>query len=118
MREACMPCLRPGVRDNIHIGREAGRTQMKKLLLLGALTAITLFQAAQPSEAYFRGKWCAKMDAGGGSVGERCDFPTFETCRSYVNAQPKSWCVPNQWRAENWGIVGDRAEERFNRIYR
>jgi hypothetical protein len=26
--------------------------------------------------------------------------------------------VPNQWRAENWGIVGDRAEERFNRIYR
>jgi hypothetical protein len=33
---------------------------MKKLLLLGALTAITLFQAAQPSEAYFRGKWCAK----------------------------------------------------------
>jgi hypothetical protein len=41
------------------LGREAGRTQMKKLLLLGALTAITLFQAAQPSEAYFRGKWCA-----------------------------------------------------------
>ena len=81
---------------------------MKKLLLLGALTAITLFQAAQPSEAYFRGKWCAKTDSGGGVVGERCDFPTFETCRSYVNAYPKSWCVQNQWRAENWGIIGDR----------
>jgi hypothetical protein len=91
---------------------------MKKLLLLGALTAITLFQAAQPSEAYFRGKWCAKMDAGGGSVGERCDFPTFETCRSYVNAQPKSWCVQNQWRAENGCITGLRAEEHSNRIYR
>ena len=40
------------------------------------------------------------------------------TGRAYVNAQPKSWCVQNQWRADNWGIVGDRAEERFNRIYR
>jgi hypothetical protein len=113
-----MPCLRRGVRETFTLGREAGRTQMKKLLLLGALTAITLFQATQPSEAYFRGKWCAKTDSGGGVVGERCDFPTFETCRSYVNAYPKSWCVQNQWRAENWGIVGDRAEERFNRIYR
>ena len=55
-------------------------------------------QALRSSEAYFRGKWCAKMDSGGGVVGERCDFPTFETCRSYVNAQPKSWCVQNQWR--------------------
>jgi hypothetical protein len=87
---------------------------MKKLLLLGALTAITLFQAAQPSEAYFRGKWCAKMDAGDGSVGERCDFPTFETCRSYVNAQPKSWCVQNQWRADNWGIVSSSGQHAAN----
>jgi hypothetical protein len=59
---------------------------MKKLLLIGALAAVALVQA-QPSQAYFRGKWCAKLDNGGGSVGERCDFPNFETCRAYVNAQ-------------------------------
>jgi len=90
---------------------------MKKLLLLGALTAITLFQAAQPSEAYFRGKWCAKMDAGAGVVGERCDF------RTSKSAAPTSTPSEVVVRAEpvarrHWGIVGDRAEEHFNRIYR
>jgi hypothetical protein len=44
---------------------------MKKFLLIATVAATALVQA-QPSEAYFRGKWCAKMDAGGGSVGERC----------------------------------------------
>ncbi len=73
---------------------------------------------ATPSDAYFRGKWCAKMDSGGGAVGERCDFPTFETCRSYVNAQPRSFCVQNQWNAGNWGITDDRTEAEFNRRYR
>jgi hypothetical protein len=90
---------------------------MKKLLLIGAL-ALTALVQAQPSEAYFRGKWCAKMDAGGGSVGERCDFPTFETCRSYVNAQPRSWCVQNQWNAGNWGVTDNRTEFEFNRRHR
>jgi hypothetical protein len=90
---------------------------MKKLLLVGALAATALVYS-QPSEAYFRGKWCAKTDSGAGVVGERCDFPNFETCRAYVNSYPKSFCVQNQWRAENWDIGGDRAEERFNRIYR
>ena len=90
---------------------------MKKLLLIGALAAAALTYS-QPSHAYFRGNWCAKVDSGAGVVGERCDFPNFETCRSYINAYPKSFCVQNQWRASNWGIMSDRAEERFNRIYR
>ena len=74
---------------------------MKKLLLLGALAAIGLVQASQPSEAYFRGKWCAKMDQGGGVVGERCDFPNFETCRSYVNTHSpdRSACRTNGTQA-------------------
>jgi hypothetical protein len=90
---------------------------MKKLLLIGAL-AITALVQVQPSEAYFRGKWCAKIDSGAGSVGERCDFPTFETCRSYVNAQPRSFCVQNQWNAGNLGVPDNRTEFEFNRRYR
>ncbi len=90
---------------------------MKKLLLIAALATTALVQA-QPSQAYFRGSWCAKIDQGGGSVGERCDFPTFATCRHYVNSQPKSFCVQNQWSAQNWGAVDDGTEERFNWRYR
>jgi hypothetical protein len=90
---------------------------MKKLLLIGAL-ALTALVQAQPSEAYFRGNWCAKIDQGGGVVGERCDFPNFETCRAYLNAQPKSFCTQNQWNARNWGITDDRTEFEFNRRFR
>jgi len=90
---------------------------MKKLLMIGALAATALVQA-QPSRAYFRGTWCAKIDAGGGSVQERCDFPNFATCRNYVNSQPKSFCVQNQWSAQNWGVANDAVEERFNWRYR
>ena len=90
---------------------------MKKLLLIAALATTALVQA-QPSQAYFRGTWCAKLDIGGGVSQERCDFPTFATCRAYVNAQPRSFCVQNQWRADNWGVADDRSEYRFNRVYR
>ena len=90
---------------------------MKKLLLIGALAAAALVQA-QPSQAYFRGDWCAKIESGGGANQERCDFPNFATCRAYVNAQPKSFCVQNQWSAPNWGVADDRTEFHFNRRFR
>jgi hypothetical protein len=51
-------------------------------------------------------------------VQERCDFPSFATCRNYVNAQPKSSCTQNQWSAGNWGVNDDATEERFNSRYR
>jgi len=90
---------------------------MKRLLIIAALASIALIQA-QPSRAYFRGNWCAKIDAGGGAVQERCDFPTFTTCRNYIVSQSRSFCVQNQWRASNWGIADNESEYRFNRIYR
>jgi hypothetical protein len=90
---------------------------MKKLLLIAALATTAIVQA-QPSQAYFRGAWCAKIDQGGGSVGERCDFPTFATCRAYIVGKSRSFCVPNQWRADNWGVADDRTKHRFNRVYR
>jgi hypothetical protein len=90
---------------------------MRKILILGALAATAMIQA-QPSEASFRGLWCAKQDIGGGTVQERCDFPTFASCYRYVGSMPKSFCVPNQWRADNWGIDEDRDGNRFNWRYR
>jgi hypothetical protein len=92
---------------------------MTKILLIAALatTAPALVQA-QPSQAYFRGNWCAKIDQGGGSVGERCDFPTFATCRNYIVGQSRSFCVQNQWQARNWGVPNTRGEGYFNWRYR
>jgi hypothetical protein len=98
-------------------GRKAGRFQMKKILLIAALATVALVQA-QPSEAYFRGNWCAKMYRGGGSVGERCDFPTFATCRTYIAGESRSFCVQNQWQAGNWGVRDSRSEHYFNYRYR
>jgi len=91
---------------------------MRKLLIVGALAAAGLVNASQPSEAYFRGAWCAKLDRGGGSFGERCDFPTFETCRRYIVGEPRSFCVQNQWNGGNWGIRDDYTEHQFNMRYR
>ena len=50
---------------------------MKKLLLIGALAATALIQASQPSEAYFRGTWCAKLDIGGGVSQRALRFSEF-----------------------------------------
>jgi hypothetical protein len=90
---------------------------MKKLLIAGALAATALIQA-QPSEAYFRGNWCAKLDVGGGVVQERCDFKSFAACRSYAMNQPRSSCTQNQWSARNWGVDEDLDGNRFNYRYR
>jgi hypothetical protein len=94
-----------------------GEIAMKKILLIAALATIALVQA-QPSEAYFRGNWCAKIDKGGGAVSERCDFPTFATCRSYIVGESRSFCVQNQWQGGHWGVSDDRSEHYFNRRYR
>lgn len=90
---------------------------MRKLLIVGAMAATALVQA-QPSQAYFRGAWCAKMDAGGGVVQERCDFPTVQACLRYSGTMPKTTCTQNQWSARNWGIYDNETEERFNWRYR
>ncbi|MBM3527185.1 MAG: hypothetical protein FJX62_03780 [Alphaproteobacteria bacterium] len=91
---------------------------MRKFLIAGALAAVALTQA-QPSEASFRGKWCAKQDIGGGTATERCDFPTYGTCYRYIASMPgRSFCIQNQWRAGNWGIDEDLDGNRFNMRYR
>ena len=90
---------------------------MKKILLIAALATTALLQA-QPSEAYFRGNWCAKIDQGGSSLGERCDFPTFATCRAYIAGESRSFCVQNQWQGGHWGVRDSATEEHFNRRYR
>jgi hypothetical protein len=90
---------------------------MKKSLIIGAL-ALTAVVQAQPSQAYFRGNYCAKIDIGGGVVQERCDFPSVAACMAYTGTMPKAFCVQNQWSARNWG-AGDRSsEDAFNWRYR
>ncbi len=71
---------------------------MRKILMIGAgALAIAAFAHTEPSQAYYGGAWCAKIDQGGGSVGERCDFPSFETCRRYIMGESRSWCVQSQY---------------------
>ena len=77
---------------------------MKKILLLSAL-AIAAFADVRPSEAYYHGAWCAKINAGAGVVQERCDFPSFETCRRYIIGQMSSFRVQNQYYLPYWGVV-------------
>jgi hypothetical protein len=74
---------------------------MKKILTVSAL-AIAAFVTAQPSHAYYNGRWCAKIDHGGGSVSERCDFPSFGTCRHYIRGESRSFCVHNHWYRPYW----------------
>src|ERR1041384_2081807 len=114
--------MRPTIRRMLLHARIKGRDRpgeftMKKILLIAALAPTAIVQA-QPSQAYFRGNWCAKIDQGGGSVGERCDFPTFATCRAYITGQSRSFCVQNQWQDGNWGVQDGRAEQYFNSRYR
>ena len=58
------------------------------------------------------------IDIGGGAHQERCDFPTFETCRAWISGQSRSFCVQNNWRGEYWGANTNRSEHQFNRVYR
>jgi len=90
---------------------------MKRILLIAAIASIAALAQTKPSEAYFRGMWCAKIDQGSGSVGERCDFPTFSTCRNYIAGQSRAFCVQNQWQGSYWGIRDDRTEHEFNRRF-
>ena len=91
---------------------------MKKLLLVGGLAATIATIQSQPSQAYFRGNWCAHIEVGAGANQERCDFPTFATCRAYIAGESRSFCVQNQWRGDNWGVRDNRSEYFFNRVYR
>ena len=86
---------------------------MRKLLLCGALAAASLFPVA-PAQAYGDAPWCLKASIGLGVVSERCDFPTFETCR---NERPMwgngAFCVQNSRYLPYWQGRGfDREASR------
>ena len=85
---------------------------MKTILTVSAL-AIAALVYSQPSQAIYEGRWCAKIDNGAGSYGERCDFPTFATCRYYIRGESRSFCVQNSMHAPYW--VGEQGTERVRR---
>jgi hypothetical protein len=60
------------------------------------MIAIVAFGDAQPAEAITEGPWCGYTRAGRG-YGKRCDLPTYEACRAWINAQPTSYCTQNPY---------------------
>jgi hypothetical protein len=86
---------------------------MRKFLLSGALAAI-VFSSASPAHAYGDAPWCLKASIGLGVVSERCDFPTFETCR---DERPMwgngAFCVQNSRYLPYWqGRIGEEQASR------
>jgi hypothetical protein len=74
---------------------------MKTILAVGVLTIAGLF-ISQPSQAFYNGRWCANIDHGAGSVSERCEFATFESCRRYILGESRSFCIQNHWYRPYW----------------
>ncbi len=68
---------------------------MQKITLaIGALALGTLI-GVQPGHAYYEGAWCAYEKAGRGAISSRCDLPTYEACRAWMNASSGTWCTEN-----------------------
>lgn len=68
---------------------------MQKIALtIGALALAALIDA-QPSQAYYDGPWCGYTKGGRGSYSTRCDLRSYEACRTWIHAQPGSWCTQN-----------------------
>ena len=88
---------------------------MKKILTVSAL-AIAALVYSQPGQAQHEGRWCAKIDQGGGTVGERCDFPSFATCRNHIRGESRSFCVHNPMYVPYW--VGEEGSGVVTRRYR
>ena len=67
---------------------------LKITLAIGALALATLVDA-RPGHALVEGAWCAFETAGRGTISSRCDLPTYQACRAWMNASPGTWCTEN-----------------------
>ena len=102
-----MPAL-SRARDNIQTGRKAGRTQMKKLLLIGALAATAVVQVAAERGLFPR--QVVRENRTRRRRGRRAlRFPELRDLPRLHQRPAAVVCVQNQWTRGNWGIGGDRA---------
>jgi len=68
---------------------------MRKITLtIGAMAMAALIDT-QPGHASVEGPWCAFEKMGLGSVSSRCDLPSYQACRAWMNASPGTWCTEN-----------------------
>jgi hypothetical protein len=59
-----------------------------------AALAFAMLVAIEPSHAA-EGPWCAYESGGAGFYTSRCDLPSYEACRTWINASPGTWCTQN-----------------------
>jgi hypothetical protein len=69
---------------------------MKSISLTLTTLAVVAFADIHPTQAMTEGPWCGYTRAGRG-YGKRCDLPTYEACRAWINAQPTSYCTQNPY---------------------
>jgi len=62
-------------------------------LKFGMLIAV-LSIGIQPGHAA-EGPWCAYESTGSESYSGRCDLPSYEACRAWMNASSGTWCTQN-----------------------
>ena len=62
-------------------------------LKIGTFIVVMLIQI-QPGHAV-EGPWCAYELMGGDAYSSRCDLPTYEACRAWINASSGTWCTQN-----------------------
>lgn len=88
-----------------------------KMLLLAASAALALF-IARPAAAY-DGPWCAVFNIGFGDVLEKCDMPSFETCRQEAQYHGASaFCRQNSRFAPYWGVGVEPRHVRAKKRHR
>ena len=68
---------------------------MRTLLFMSAVFVTTVMLGQRPSQAYGDAPWCAIMQIGTGSVVERCEYQSIETCRPEVIMGNRGFCNPN-----------------------
>ena len=75
---------------------------MRTLAVLGFLAAAAV-SGATPGHARYEGPWCAKIEIGGGTSQDNCQFATFEACRQeiYLNG-PTTQCTQNPRYLPYW----------------
>jgi hypothetical protein len=69
---------------------------VRKIALFAGFSTLAMFATPAMSQtAWYEGKWCAYERLGKGAVSSRCDLPTWEACRAWMNAQSGTWCTEN-----------------------
>ena len=77
---------------------------------VGVCVLLSISNAAwgAPKSGY-QGTWCAVINLGIGSVGERCGYPSFETCQQDVRVYgTSSFCRMSPGYEAYWGMADPR----------